>query len=215
MRLYTHRKHPQREHIEQAVEALQRGKLIVLPTDTLYGLGADATNPEAVRSVALTKGRMPGEPLPLLVSNKEMALKFADRWPEEAHILATRFWPGALTLILPAKPELSLEIIGPSGGVGLRMPDSPVALRIIQELGRPVVGTSANFSGEPGALDPDEIDKDIGYDIEILLDVGKLAYSPGSTVVDLTKSVPKVLRHGAVDTDLIADALSGVLNGAV
>ena len=146
--------------IRRATETLARGGVLAIPTDTLYGLAADALNPDALDRVYAAKGRPADMPLPVLVSGWEQALQVAAASPDTellAHRLADTYWPGSLTMVLPAVPGLPERLTAGRDTVAVRMPDHPVPLALAQALGRPITGTSANRSGEPDITDPDEL----------------------------------------------------------
>lgn len=195
---------PDPKAIELAVSILKRGGVIVYPTDTLYGLGADATNVEAVKKVFDIKGRLYSQPLPILISDVDMLYRFADEVPQIAIRLAKKFWHGALTIVVWAR---RLNHLG-SEKVGFRAPAHRVPLEIIRLLGSPLVGTSANIAQQYGADDPDEIERQIGRKIDLMLDCGKLRQSIPSTVVDATEYPLKIIRAGAVKIEDIEKFLA-------
>ncbi len=197
-------KEPDGGVIELVVSMLERGGLVVYPTDTLYGLGCDATNAEAVERVFAIKGRRRDQPLPVLVSGVRMVEEYADEIPRAARTLAERFWNGALTIVVRSK---RLRHLG-SEKAGFRAPAHEVPLEVILKLGRPIVGTSANISGTPGALDPDEIERQLGNRVDIILDCGKLTSPVPSTVVDVSVHPPRLIREGAIPKEAIDAALS-------
>jgi len=135
----------------QAVEALRRGDVIVFPTETFYGLGADALNPAAIDKILLLKGRNPDSPIPLIVAERAMLEAVVREFSPIAQRLADRFWPGPLTLVLPAKERLPAPLLNRDGGVGVRISSHPLARRLSWELGRPITATSANLSGRAPA----------------------------------------------------------------
>lgn len=186
---------PALEAIELAVSILKGGGVVVYPTDTLYGLGTDATNVEAVKKIFEIKGRAYSQPLPVLILGVDMLYRFADDVPEVAIKLAENFWSGALTIIVWAK---RLKHLG-SEKVGFRAPAHKVPLEIIRFLDSPLVGTSANLTELSGADDPDEIKQQIGERVDLMLDCGKLPLSRPSTVIDATEHPPRIIRAGAVE----------------
>lgn len=180
------------------------GGLVAFPTDTFYALGADALDPAAVLKVFEAKGRVEGRPVPVLVARQEDVLKVARSFSESARRLAESFWPGALTLVLPKRPEVPGEITAGSDGVGVRVPDHVLAQRLMRAFGGPVTGTSANISGSHPHKHSAGVGRELGGTIDLIL-VGECgAHDVPSTVVDLTKSPPIVVREGAIGFDAIA-----------
>lgn len=195
------------------LRALQAGRIVVFPTDTLYGLGADPGSAEALGRLVSLKGRTAGKPIPLLLDSAERAGSFAAEVPEAARRLMERFWPGALTIVLPAAPRLHPAVTGAGRTVGLRVPDHPVPLALARALGGAVTGTSANRSGGPaGWREPGEIAREFAGGVEwILWDGPSRAEgdeaSPGSTVVSVEGGRPLLLREGEIPFRIVADYL--------
>jgi len=190
---------PDPKIIEFAVSIFKGGGTIVYPTDTLYGLGADALNADAVKKIFEIKGRSYSQPLSVLVEDVDMLERFADDVPDIARKLAKKFWSGALTIIVWAK---KLKYLG-SEKIGFRSPAHNVPLEIIKIMDGPIVGTSANISQFSGAHDPAEIERQIGGHVDLMLDCGKLAESRPSTVIDVTEHLPKLVRVGAIEVEEI------------
>jgi len=199
LRMKLDPKGPDTELVEHAVSVLRGGGIVVYPTDTLYGLGSDATDVKAVKRIFEIKGRPYSQPLPVLVSGIKMVEEFADEVPQVARLLAERFWNGALTIVVWAK---RLSHLG-SEKVGFRSPAHEVPLEVVLRLGRPIVGTSANVSGMTGAHDPDEIERWLGGRVDVILDCGRLIESPPSTVIDVTERPPKLIREGAIPKGVV------------
>jgi len=186
----------QRE-IEKGVKILQRGGVIAFPTDTVYGLGADAFNSTAVERIYEIKNRPKHRQLPLLIADVERLTTLADPIPEIAWFLARRFWPGRLTLVLPKIDSLPVYLAsGPT--IAIRVPDHPACLAIIQHLGNPIIGTSANISDQPAALTADEVRQQLGGKIDFIINGGKCPGGKESTVVDVTRESPRILRQGII-----------------
>ena len=194
---------PDERALELAASTLARGGVVVYPTDTIYGLGADATNPDAVRRVFEIKGRDASAPLPALVNEVRMVEEFADELPRLAKFLAGRFWNGALTIIVRAR---RLRHLG-SDKVGFRAPAHEVPLRIIELLGAPIVGTSANISGRGGASEPREIERQLGDAVDLIIDCGPAKRAVPSTVIDVTQQPPVIVREGAIPREALERAL--------
>ncbi len=193
--------------------ALRAGRVVIYPTDTLYGMGVDPRSVEAIGRLFSLKGRSEGNPVPLLLDDAARAGSFAAEVPAAARRLMERFWPGALTIVLPAAPRLPPALRGPGGTVGLRVPDHPVPRALAASLGGAVTGTSANRSGTPGRWrDPREIAREFGDAVEWILWDGPCRGSgpegsPGSTVVSLREGRPLLLREGKIPFRNIAECL--------
>lgn len=180
--------------LEEAVDALKRGALVIYPTDTLYGLGCNALDESAVERVFAAKNRLASKPLPIVVSDIPMLKRYAEL-TDTAKKLAEAFLPGALTIVLK-KRNLPDVLTGGLPKVGVRIPKSDIALRLIELSGAPITATSANISGNPPPVSAEDAASQI-KDADIVLDGGPLAGSVPSTVVDLTGK-PKILREGVI-----------------
>lgn len=188
------------EGYPEAIAALRRGDVIVFPTETLYGLGADALNSQAVEQVFQLKGRDPLNPIPVLVADREMLHALVADVPEAAQKLIRQFWPGPLTLVLPARKEIPKPLCNPSGGVGVRISSQAIATRLVNTLGRPLTATSANPSGKEPARTIPEAKTYFGDQIEVFVDGGKLTAKTGSTVVEVMGDTIKIIRQGELNT---------------
>ena len=184
--------------IARAVRVLRAGELVAFPTYTYYGLGADVLNEAAVRRGFAAKGRDDGRPLPVLIAGLEDALKVALEFPEPARKLASRYWPGPLTIVLPKRPELPFAVTVGGDSVGLRVPEHEVPRRLVRALGRPITGTSANRSGSPPHKDADGVRADLGDWVELVLAGTCGPHDAPSTVVDFTGRTPVIIRPGAI-----------------
>ncbi|KJF19450.1 threonylcarbamoyl-AMP synthase [Rhodococcus sp. AD45-ID] len=189
-----------------AKNALKAGRLVVLPTDTLYGLAADAFDSEAVTSLLRAKGRGRDMPVPVLVGswNTIDGLVYSVR--PQARDLVRAFWPGGLSLVVEQAPSLAWDLGDTRGTVMLRMPLHPVALELLRDVG-PLAVSSANISGRPPATTVDEARDQLGGSASVYLDGGPAAHAVASTIVDLTADSPRILRVGAVSAEDIADVL--------
>jgi L-threonylcarbamoyladenylate synthase len=192
--------------VPSAVAVLRNGGVIAMPTDTLYALSAAAGDDAAVRRVFAIKGREQGRPLPLFVSGVEMAERVA-LLNDQARRLAARFWPGQLTIVVPKRKEYASEALAGSDSVGLRVPDNDVARAVVEALDAPVTATSANLSGGPDPVSADEVRRQLGERVDIILDAGPCAHGVASTIVDCTGATPVILRLGAIRADRIKAAL--------
>ena len=182
----------------RAVTAIRQGEVIVFPTETFYGLGADALNSAAVEKVVFLKGRSLESPIAVIVADREMLKEVVAEVPPAALRLMERFWPGPLTLVLPAKKTLPAPLLNSSGGIGIRISSHPAATRLARELGRPLTATSANPSGKEPARTVEEA---VGYfsgHVEIFLDGGRLGGTKGSTVVEIVGDRLKIIREGEI-----------------
>jgi len=186
----------QRE-IEKGVRILKNGGVVAFPTDTVYGLGADAFNSWAVERIYEIKNRPKHLQLPLLIADTPQLTAMADPIPEIAWFLARRFWPGGLTLVLPKADSLP-TCLSTGPGIAVRVPNHPICLALIHRLGNPIIGTSANVSGQPAALTADEVRQQLGEKIDFIINGGKCPGGRESTVVDVTRESPLILRQGII-----------------
>ncbi len=180
----------------RAIAVLARGELVAFPTDTVYGLGADAFNDQAVRKLYLAKGRSHEKAIPVLVANLEQFVDVVDRTTLTAMRLVEKFWPGPLTIILGQASGLARSISA-HGTVGVRIPDHPIARELILEAG-PLAVTSANRSGEPEACTAEDVETNLGPQVHLLVEGGRTLGGQPSTVVDCTQDPPKILRAGPI-----------------
>jgi len=194
------------EGLDAAATALRRGELAVLPTDTVYGVAADAFNPAAVDALLAAKGRGRDMPVPVLVANREMLVAIVGELPPSAQSLVDTFWPGALTVVVRHTPHLSWDLGDARGTVAVRMPDDPLALDLIRQTG-PLGVSSANRSGHPPATTMLDARLQLGASVAVYLDGGPRAEPIPSTIIDLTGDAPRELRAGAIPGDEWARAL--------
>lgn len=183
--------------VREAADAIRRGELVVLPTDTVYGIGADAFTPGAVEALLAAKARGSEMPPPVLVASETMLAGVVEEVSEDLESLSTVFWPGGLTVIVLQAPSLAWDLGDNKGTVAVRMPQHPVALQLIAETG-PLAVSSANVSGEPAALTVAEAEEQLGESVAVYLDGGRCEQGVASTIVDLTGDFPTVRREGAV-----------------
>jgi len=192
--------------IEQATDAVRRGELVVLPTDTVYGLGTDAFSAEAVGDLLEAKGRGRDMPVPVLVGSPRTLDGIATRLGTAARALVEAFWPGGLTLVAHAQPSLQWDLGDTGGTVAVRMPLHPVAIELLQATG-PMAVSSANTTGHPPATTADEAVEMLGDAVSVYLDGGRSGEPVPSTIVDVTGDVPKVLRTGALGVELLREVV--------
>lgn len=195
--------------VKQAAEVVRDGGLVVLPTDTVYGIGADAFDADAVAALLEAKGRGRDMPPPVLVPNPRTVDGLATRVPDYARALVEAFWPGPLTLVLHAQPSLMWDLGDTNGTVAVRMPKEDTALALLDEVG-PMAVTSANRTGEPAATTVTEAAVQLGSAVDVYLDGGPAAGGEASTILDCTGDVPSVLRAGALAPEALQEVLGDV-----
>jgi L-threonylcarbamoyladenylate synthase len=198
---------PEPAAIGRAEAVIRAGGVVCFPTRCLYGLGADAFNPEAVERVFEIKQRPADMPLLVLISRSAQLAELAERVPPMAQLLMERFWPGRLTLVLEARQQLPPRLTAGSGKIGIRLAAHPVARALAEAVARPITGTSANRSGGSGCRQIAELDPGIARQVELILDGGPVKGGVGSTVVDVTGDAPVVIREGEVSKPEILAAL--------
>ena len=191
-------------NLSQAISSLERGDVVVFPTETVYGLGADALNPAAVEKVFQLKGRNPDTPIPIIVADQAMLKDLVEEIPSIARKLMERFWPGPLTLVLPAVPGTPKQLLNRTGGIGVRISSQPIATQLARELRRPLTATSANPSGQPAASTIEQAQNYFAGEIEIFLDGGKLPSKTGSSVVEVSDDRIKIIREGEISAAQLA-----------
>ncbi|HEX9014746.1 MAG TPA: L-threonylcarbamoyladenylate synthase, partial [Chloroflexota bacterium] len=184
--------------VERAAELLRAGEIVAFPTDTVYGIAADPSNEAAVQNLYTVKGRSPEKAIALLVSGPEQLEWITDPSLRGLIPLAEAFWPGGLTIVVPARPDAAVATGQPFSTVGLRMPDHPVPLAIIGQMGYPLATTSANLSGAPSPKTAQDVEAQIGYRVSLIIDAGPCPGGTDSTVIDLTTDPPFVRRIGAI-----------------
>ena len=198
-----------RAGLEAAASAAAGGQLVVIPTDTVYGLGADAFNAAAVRRLLEVKGRGPDMPVPVLVGSWTTVDGLVTTVSTAARTLIEAFWPGGLSLVMTHAPSLAWDLGDTAGTVMIRMPMHPVALDLLRTVG-PMAVSSANRSGQPPATTADAAVEQLGEDVPVYLDGGTAPVGVASTIVDLTGDVPRVLRQGAIGLDRLREAVGDV-----
>ena len=195
------------QEIEKAAEILRKGGLVAFPTETVYGLGADASNAVAVRKIFAAKGRPADHPVIVHVAGTSDLKHWAADVPRSAWLLAEKFWPGPLTLVLKRASRVSDLITGGQDSVGLRVPSHPVAQQLLRTFGHGIAAPSANRFGRLSPTSAQHVREELGDAIDLVLDGGPCDVGIESTIVDLTRVTPAVLRPGRISTQQIADAL--------
>jgi tRNA threonylcarbamoyl adenosine modification protein (Sua5/YciO/YrdC/YwlC family) len=206
--------------MRHARQAVGRGELIVIPTDTVYGVAADAFSPTAVQRLLDAKGRGRDQPPPVLIGAAETLVALAESVPEPVQRLVDAFWPGGLTIVLPAQPSLVWDLGETKGTVAVRMPEGRVALELLAETG-PLAVSSANLTGEPAALTAADAERMLGDSVAVYLDGGPSGEGVASTIVDATSLVTRggegrtgtvrILRQGAVSRAQLEEILGELL----
>ena len=191
-------KEPGAESFAAALAALRRGEAVVFPTETFYGLGADALDADAVGRVAALKGRGADSPIAVIVADRAMLAQIVGDIPPAAEKLIARFWPGPLTLVLPAKKGVPAPLVSAEGKIGARVSSHPTAARLARELARPLTATSANPSGQEPARSIAEARAYFESRIGVYLDGGELTGKAASTVAEISGGEVKILRAGAI-----------------
>ncbi|MDH5769796.1 MAG: L-threonylcarbamoyladenylate synthase [Candidatus Bathyarchaeota archaeon] len=200
---------PDPKTVDLATKIIKEGGIIIYPTDTVYGIGTNALKPQIILKIFKIKRRPLNEALPIAVSGLNMANELAFI-PKNARELIRRFWPGALTIILRKKPIVPREATGGGNCVGLRAPNHPVPIAIIKKCDLPLIATSANKHGEPNPVTAGEALRQVGENVDLCLDAGRTEIQRPSTVLDLTKSPPVVLRIGPISVGAIKKVLGEV-----
>lgn len=206
----------QRREIQEAAEIIRSGGLVAIPTETVYGLGADALNPDAVRRIYEAKGRPSDNPLIIHVPSADWLERYCVEVPDSAYRLAEKFWPGPLTMILKRNPIVPDRTTGGLDTVGVRCPNHPVTLALIEAAGVPIAAPSANLSGRPSCTTAQHVLEDVGGKIDCILDGGPCAVGVESTILDLTVTPPRLLRPGGLPLEALEEVLGKVeLDAAV
>jgi L-threonylcarbamoyladenylate synthase len=195
--------------IASAAHSVASGQLVVLPTDTVYGIGADAFDAKAVAELLAAKGRGRDMPVPVLIGSWATIEGLVSIVSERTWDLIEAFWPGGLTLVVEHAPSLSWDLGDARGTVAVRMPLHPVAIELLEVTG-PMAVSSANISGRPAALTAADAQEQLGDDVAVYLDGGPAATGVASTIVDVTAEVPRILRTGAVSADALRAVVADI-----
>ena len=199
---------PDSTAIHYAAALIKRGQVVAVPTDTFYGLAADPFNLAAVEEIYRVKGRPENRALPILVNSIELAAHLTRDLPLNFLKLAKKFWPGALTIVVEASHSLPLKVTANKGRAALRWPNSRVACAVIEQVGSPITGTSANISGFPSCSNAQQLVKQLGERLPLILDGGDTGASLSSTIVSLDGDEWTLIREGQISEEEIARALA-------
>ena len=186
------------DQVNQAVAVLRGGGIIAYPTDTVYGLGADIYNDEAVARVFHIKERPLNQPLPVLIADSRQVELLTGDLSRATQLLMKKYWPGGLTIIVNKSSDFNSLVLAGGAKIGIRMPDHDITRAVIRELGRPIVGTSANLHDRPAALTASEVRDQLGNRVDFILNGGRCPGGKESTVIDLTIEPPAILRRGMI-----------------
>lgn len=198
---------PDPDIIHTVAQVIRDGGVIAFPTSTLYGLGADADNPQAVERIFNIKKRQPHHPLLILIKNKTYLPGLVREIPSKAAVLMEAFWPGGITVVFKAGERILGGLTGNTGKIGIRVPKHPVAAAILAQLEGPLTGTSANLSGRGGCWDISCLEEEVSAQLDGVVDAGPLKGGRGSTVIDVTEDPPCILREGTISEQQILSVL--------
>jgi len=199
---------PEEDLLVQIARILQEGGVVAYPTETFYGLAADAANEAAVARVFAIKGRPTAKPLPLIIGTNDDLAWAAAATCVAARLLIAAFWPGPLTLVLPARPHVSPLLTAGSGKIGIRLSSHPIAAGLARILGRPITATSANRSGHTAHTCPQKLATALATELDLVIDGGQAPGGKGSTIVDVSLTPPAIIRDGAIPGDAVRRALA-------
>lgn len=194
--------------LSRAADILAQGGIIAYPTETFYGLGADATNEKAIRKIYDLKGRNFHNPISVIIDREENLYPLVEGVPPAALILMKAFWPGPLTIIFRASSTVSSLLTAQTGKIGIRISSHRGARTLTQKLGHPLTATSANLSGAPECSSAGEVARQIGQQVDAIVDLGKSAGGKGSTIIDATVDPPQILREGVIGRISIQNHIS-------
>ncbi|SDJ28640.1 L-threonylcarbamoyladenylate synthase [Salimicrobium halophilum] len=200
----------QEDGMREAAEALSAGEAVAFPTETVYGLGADATREEAVQKIFDAKGRPADNPLIVHIGEREELATIAADWTETAEKCMDAFWPGPLTIIVPSNGKAAKNVTAGLQTIGVRMPDHPTALKLLREVKLPIAAPSANSSGKPSPTSAEHVYQDLNGKIAGIVDGGRTGVGVESTVVDCTAEIPVILRPGGVTKEQLEEVFEEV-----
>lgn len=195
------------EAIERAARVILSGGLVAFPTESFYGLGVNAEDDEAVRRLFKTKKRPGDYPVLVLIPSLTQLREYAIYISHTALKIIEKFWPGGLTLVFDASPNISPLLTANTGKIGIRLSNHPIAGALAQRVGLPITGTSANISGQPPCNTPDEVYHSLGNAVDMILNGGRTAGGKGSTILDVTVTPPRILREGMVGREQLMEVI--------
>lgn len=201
--------HPDKVILSKAAEIIRGGGLVAFPTETVYGIGADATNPSAVKKIYEAKGRDTSKPILVLISHKEDLVRLVRYIPERVEKLMDAFWPGPLTIIFPALEILPTELLGRGKTIGVRHSSASVPMALCSSVDSPITAPSANCSGGREPLTAEDVAGQLGDWVDLILDGGDSPSDVPSTVVDVSNGPPRLIRGGCTSFDHVADIWHG------
>ena len=199
------------DEIARISEELDRGKLIIYPTETVYGLGVDFQNDSAMKRLCDVKGRETSKQISVIAADTQMALQYIEKPKTSASMLMEMFWPGPLTIVFPANKEYFSKKSEKSFTLGIRVPGNSFCRNLAEKFGRPITATSANFSGEKESISIDQIHQDVVNSVDIIIDGGELLSRIPSTVISVVNDYPVILREGAIPRNKIEECLGNGL----
>ncbi len=195
-----------RKGLDEAVAIILKGGIVAFPTESFYGLGADATNPDAIKRLFTIKKRDPNLPILILISSLSELPKYAAFVPPEAKRAGEKFWPGGLTMVFQSSPILPLVLTAGNGKVGIRVSSHPLAHALSKALNVPITGTSANLSGRAACVTADQVLESLGDDLDLILDGGITEGKYPSTILDVTSDPPIIIREGMIGVEEIIES---------
>lgn len=199
--------HPDPVSVRRIADVITQGGVIVYPTDTIYGIGVNAFDDEAIKRVFALKQRDLAKPLLVIVHNLDMVKLLVSTIPVVAHRLIERFWPGPLTILFPAVEHISNKLAAGTGKIGIRIPDNRLCLELVSFCGKPITSTSANVSGGANPMSVQQVADSICSNVDVIIDGGMLKSSVPSTVVDVTTGDVVIVREGVISSEEIENAL--------
>ncbi|MFN8674594.1 MAG: L-threonylcarbamoyladenylate synthase [Candidatus Sericytochromatia bacterium] len=199
-------------YMEETIKMLQKGEVVAFPTDTLYGLGADINNEDAIKKLYDIKQRPIEMPLILLGASKEQLMSYVLDWTPIAEKLSETFWPGGLTIILKKSFKVPEYVVSNMDSVGIRVPAHPVLIKILEEYGKPLATSSANLSGNPSPNTARVVSEELcDTDLALLLDAGKTPFSEQSTIIDLSGEIPLIIREGIISSEKVMEEINNII----
>jgi L-threonylcarbamoyladenylate synthase len=193
--------------VKRAAEVIMSGGMVAFPTESFYGLAVNGTDEEAIRRLFVVKKRQSDSPILILIPTVGVLDQFAVHIPEVARRLIEEFWPGGLTIVFEARPNLPSLLTAGTGRIGVRLSSHPVAAALAKAAGVPITGTSANISGRPPCKSAIEVFRSLGEGVDLILDGGETEGAMGSTILDATMNPPRILREGIVDREQLQQVL--------